>query len=185
VKELIALARARPGQLSFGSAGTGTGTHLTGELFKALAKVDLLHVPYKGMGPATNELLGGQLSLIFSGLPSGLPHMKSGRIRALGVTSEKRSNAVPELATLAEAGLAGFESTTWQGLAVPAGTPREIIGRLHAESAKVMHSDEVKARLIAIGTDPVGSTPEQFAAYVKSETVKWGKLVRAIGLKLE
>jgi tripartite-type tricarboxylate transporter receptor subunit TctC len=185
VKELIALARARPGQLSFGSAGTGTGTHLTGELFKALAKVDLLHVPYKGMGPATNELLGGQLSLIFNGLPSGMPHMKSGRMRALGVTSAKRSPAVPELPTLAEAGVPGFESTTWQGLAVPAATPRDVIHRLHAELVKVVQSDDLRSRLIAMGTDPVGSSPEQFAAYIRLETAKWGKLIRNIGLRLE
>ena len=185
VKELIALARARPGQLTFGSAGTGTGTHLTGELLKASAKIDLLHVPYRGMGPATGELLGGQLSMVFSGLPSGIPHMKSGKVRALGVTSASRSKAAPELPTLAEAGLPGFESTTWQGLAVPAATPREIINRLHAESVKVVHSEDTRARLAAMGTDPVGSSPEQFAGYVKSETAKWGKLIRAIGLRLE
>jgi tripartite-type tricarboxylate transporter receptor subunit TctC len=185
VKELIALARARPGELTFGSAGTGTGTHLTGELFQALGKVKLLHVPYKGMGPATNELLGGQLSLVFSGLPSGLPHMKAGRVRALGVTSASRSSVVPQLPTLAEAGLPGFESTTWQGLAVPAATPRDIIGRLHGESVKIVHAEEVRTKLIAMGTDPVGSSPEQFAAYVRAETVKWGKLIRGIGLKLE
>ena len=185
VKELIALARARPGQLTFGSAGTGTGTHLTGELFKASAKVDALHVPYRGMGPATTELLGGQLSLIFSGLPSGLPHMKAGRVRALGVTSAARSTAVPELPTLAEAGLPGFESTTWQGLAVPAATPRDIINRLHAESVKTLESADIRTRLVNMGTEPVGSSPEQFAAYVAAETAKWGKLVRAIGLRLE
>jgi tripartite-type tricarboxylate transporter receptor subunit TctC len=185
VKELIQLARSRPGQLTFGSAGVGTGTHLTGELFKASAKVDLLHVPYRGMGPATSELLGGQLSVIFSGLPSGLPHMKSGRVRALSVTSASRSNAAPDLPTLSEAGLPGFESTTWQGLAVPAATPREIIARLHAESVKIVQSEEVRAKLQAMGTDPVGSTPEQFSAYIKSETVKWGKLIRDIGLRLE
>jgi tripartite-type tricarboxylate transporter receptor subunit TctC len=185
VKELIALARARPGQLTFGSAGTGTGTHLTGELLKASAKINLLHVPYKGMGPATNELLGGQLSMVFSGLPSGLPHMKAGRLRSLGVTSMARSPAVPELPTLAEAGLPGFESTTWQGLAVPAATLREVINRLHAESTKIVHSDEVGTRLVAMGTDPVGSSPEQFAAYIRSETAKWGKLIRNIGLRLE
>ena len=185
VKELIALARARPGQLAFGSAGTGTGTHLTGELLKAMAKIDLLHVPYKGMGPATNELLGGQLSLIFSGLPSGLPHLKARRVRALGVTSAKRSEAAPELPTLSEAGVPGFESTTWQGLAVPAATPRDIVGRLHGESVKVIQSPELRSQLTAMGTDPVGSAPEQFAVYVRQETLKWGKLIRAIKLSLE
>jgi len=185
VKELIALARSRRGQLTYGSAGTGTGTHLTGELFKASAKVDVLHVPYRGMGPAIGELLGGQISLIFGGLASGLPHMKAGRARALGVTSARRSDAAPELPTLAEAGLPGFESTTWQGLAVPAATPRDIINRLHAESVKIMQFDEIRTRLGAMGAHPVGSSPEQFAAYIKSEIAKWGRLIRDIGLRLE
>lgn len=185
VKELIALARSRPGQLTFGSAGTGTGTHLTGELFKAAAKIDVLHVPYRGMGPASAELLGGQLSLIFMGVPSALPHMKAGRVRGLGVSSARRSDVAPELPTLAETGLPGFESTTWQGLAVPAATPREIVNRLHAESVKIMQSDDIRIRLSSMGTDPVGSTPEQFAAHIRAETAKWGKLIRDIGLRLE
>ena len=123
--------------------------------------------------------------MLFGGLAAGLPHVKAGRLRALGVTSARRSDATPELPTLAEAGLPNFESTTWQGLAVPAATPREIINRLYGESAKVMQSDEIRARLAAMGTDPVASSPEQFGAYIKSEIIKWGKLIREIGLRLQ
>lgn len=185
VKELITLARAKPGQLLFGSAGVGTGTHLTGELFKAAAKADVLHVPYRGMGPATGELLGGQLSLLFSGLPSGLPHMKSGKVRALGVTSDKRSAAAPDLPTLSEAGVPGFESTTWQGIAVPANTPSNVIRRLHTEAEKIANADEVRARLQAMGAEAAVRDPEQFSAYIRAETAKWGALIRRIGLRLE
>lgn len=182
VKELIALARARRGELSFGSAGVGTGTHLTGELFKSAATIDLLHVPYRGMGPAITELVGGQISMAFLGLPSGLPQMQAGKVRALAVTSAARSNAVRELPTLAEAGLSGFEATTWQGFVVPAGTPRDVIARLHAESARAVQAAEVRERYAALGVEPVSNTPAQFAAYIQSEIVKWGKAVRGTGL---
>jgi len=185
VQELVALARRRPGQLLYGSAGIGTGTHLAGELFKAAAGVELLHVPYRGMGPATSELLGGQLAVIFSGLPSGLPHWKSGRVRALGVTSTSRSPAAPELPTLAESGLTGFEATTWQGLAVPAKTPAPIVQRLKVEADRALRATPVHEKLAALGADAVGSTPEQFATYIRSETVKWGRLVERIGLRLD
>jgi len=182
VKELVALARARPGQLSFGSAGVGTGTHLTGELLKAAAQIDLLHVPYRGMGPAIGELAGGQISLAFLGLPSGLPQMRGGKVRALGVTSARRSTAVPDLPTLAEAGLSGFESTTWQGFVVPAGTSHDIVARLHAESVRAVQSADLRERFAALGVEPVGSTPDQFAGYIRAEITKWAKVVRGIGL---
>jgi len=182
VKELVALARARPGQLSFGSAGVGTGTHLTGELLKAAAQIDLLHVPYRGMGPAIGELAGGQISLAFLGLPSGLPQMRGGKVRALGVTSARRSTAVPDLPTLAEAGLPGFESTTWQGFVLPAGTSREIVARLHADSVRAVQSTDLRERFAALGVEPVGSTPDQFAGYIRAEITKWAKVVRGIGL---
>ena len=182
VKELIALARARRGELSFGSAGVGTGTHLTGELFKSAATIDLLHVPYRGMGPAISELAGGQISMAFLGLPSGLPQMQAGKVRALAVTSAARSNAARELPTLAEAGLPGFEATTWQGFVVPAGTPRDVIARLHAESARAVQAVDVRERYAALGVEPVSNTPVQFAAYIQSEIVKWGKAVRGTGL---
>lgn len=182
VKELVALARGRPGQLSYGSAGVGTGTHLTGELLKSLAAIDLLHVPYRGIGPAIGELAGGQISMAFLGLPSGLPQMQAGKVRALGVTSARRSSVAPNLPTLAEAGLPGFESTTWQGIVVPASTPREIVSRLHAESVRALQAPEVKERFAALGVDSVGNSPEQFARYIHAEIQKWGKLIRAIGL---
>jgi tripartite-type tricarboxylate transporter receptor subunit TctC len=182
VKELIAFAQRRRGELTFGSAGVGTGTHLTGELFKSAAKIELLHVPYRGMGPAISELVGGQISVAFLGLPSGLPQMQAGKVRALAVTSAVRSSAVRELPTLAEAGLAGFEATTWQGFVVPAGTPRDIITRLHAETVRALQALEVRERFAALGVEPVSSTPAQFATYIQSEITKWGKAVRSTGL---
>ncbi len=185
VKELIAFAQGRRGDLTYGSAGVGTGTHLTGELFKSAAKIDLLHVPYRGMGPAISELIGGQISMAFLGLPSGLPQMQAGKVRALAVTSKARSAAVRELPTLAEAagvGFAGFEATTWQGFVLPAGTPRDIITRLHAETVRVLQVAEVRERFAALGVESVSSTPAQFALYIQSEIVKWGKAVRGTGL---
>ena len=182
IKDLISLARARPGQLSYGSAGVGTGTHLTGELLKSSAKIDLLHVPYRGMGPAISELAGGQISMAFLGLPSGLPQMQAGKVRALGVTSAKRSAVVPQLPTLAEAGVPEFEATTWQGFVVPAGTPRDIVVRLHAETVRALQSPEIRNRFNSLGVEAVGSSSEQFARYIRSEIVKWGRVVRATGL---
>jgi tripartite-type tricarboxylate transporter receptor subunit TctC len=186
VKALIALAQTRRGELTFGSAGVGTGTHLTGELFKSAAKIDLLHVPYRGMGPAISELLGGQISMAFLGVPSGLPQMQAGKVRALAVTSKARSAAARELPTLAEAagvGFAGFEATTWQGFVMPAGTPRDIITRLHAETVRALLSADVRERFAALGVEPVNSTPAHFAAYIQSEIAKWGKAVRSTGLE--
>lgn len=182
VKELVSLAKARPGQMSYASAGVGTGTHLTGELLKSHAGIDLLHVPYRGMGPAIGELAGGQISLAFLGLPSGMPQVQAGKVRALGVTSSKRSAVVPNLPTLAEAGLPGFESTTWQGIVVPAATSRDIVARLHAETLRALQTTELKERFTALGVEAVGSSPDQFGRYIRAEIEKWGKLVRAIGL---
>jgi tripartite-type tricarboxylate transporter receptor subunit TctC len=139
-------------------------------------------VPYRGMGPAISELVGGQISMAFLGLPSGLPQMQAGKVRALAVTSRARSAAVRELPTLAEAGLADFEATTWQGLVVPAGTPRDIVMRLHSETAKVLQAADVRERFAALGVEPISSTPAQFAAYIQSEIMKWGKAVRSTGL---
>jgi tripartite-type tricarboxylate transporter receptor subunit TctC len=182
VGALIELARKRPGQLSFASAGVGTGTHLTGELLKAAASIDLLHVPYRGMGPAIGELAGGQISMAFLGLPSGLPQMQAGKVRALGVTSAKRSSVVPDLPTLAEAGLPGFESTTWQGVVVPAATPADIAARLHAAIVRALATEAVRTRFVTLGVETVGNTPEEFARHIELETKKWGTLVRTIGL---
>jgi len=182
VKALIALARARPGELTYASGGVGTGIQLTSELFKVAAKIDMLHVPYRGMGAAISEMVGGQISMGFLGLPSGLPQTRTGKLRALAVTSAARSNAVRELPTMAEAGLPGFEATTWQGLVVPAATPRDIVMRLHAESVHVVQTAEVRERFAGLGVEPVSSTPAQFASYMQSEIVKWGQAVRNAGL---
>ncbi len=185
VKELVTVARARPGQLAFGSAGTGTGTHLTGELFKAMAGVNLLHVPYRGMGPAITELLGGQISMAFLGLPSGIEHSKTGRLRALAVSTSTRSTAVPELPTLVEAGVPGFHVTTWQGLAFPAATPRDVVAKLHAETVRALQAPDLRERFRALGVDVVGDTPEQFSAYLKTEIAQWARAVREAGMTPE
>jgi tripartite-type tricarboxylate transporter receptor subunit TctC len=184
-KELIAYARARPGQLNFASGGTGTAIHLAGELFKAMAKVDIVHVPYKGGGPAMTDLLTGQVSLMFDQILTGLPHVKSGRLRALGVTTERRSPAAPELPTIAETALPGYSVTTWHGLLAPAGTPREIVQRLNVESIKALQSADVRERFASQGVDPISGTPEQFAALMKSELEKWRRVVAASGTKVE
>jgi tripartite-type tricarboxylate transporter receptor subunit TctC len=185
VKELIALAKTEPGRINFASSGFGTPAQLAGELFNTMAGVKLVHVPYKGASPALADLLGGQVQLMFSTMPPALPHMKEGRLRALAVTSLKRSPAAPELPTVDEAALPGFEANTWHGVVLPAGAPAEIIARLNREIVAILHLPEVVGRLESQGAEPVGSTPEEFAAYIRSETVKWAKVVRESGAKAE
>jgi len=185
VKELIALARTRPGEINFASSGHGTPAHLAGELFNSMAGVKLVHVPYKGAAPALADLLGGQVQLMFSTMPPALPHVKDGKLRALAVTSLKRSRATPDLPTVDEAALPGFEANTWHGVVLPAGTPPAIIARLNREIVAILHLHEVVERLSSQGAEPVGSTPEEFAAYIRSETVKWAKVVRESGAKAE
>jgi tripartite-type tricarboxylate transporter receptor subunit TctC len=185
LKELIALARARPGEINFASSGHGTPAHLAGELFNSMAGVKLIHVPYKGAAPALADLLGGQVQIMFSTMPPALPHVKDGKLRALAVTSLKRSPATPELPTVDEAALTGFEANTWHGVVVPTGTPAAIIARLNRDIVAILHLPDVVARLSAQGAEPVGNTPEEFAAYIKSETVKWAKVVRDSGAKAE
>jgi len=185
LQELIALARARPGELNFASSGQGTPAHLAGELFNSMAGVRLIHVPYKGAAPALTDVLSGQVQIMFSTMPPALPHVKDGRLRALAVASLKRSPAMPELPTLDEAGLPGFEANTWHGVMVPAGTPGAIISTLHREIVAILHRPDVIERLSSQGAEPVGSTPEEFAAYIKSETIKWAKVVRESGAKAE
>jgi tripartite-type tricarboxylate transporter receptor subunit TctC len=185
VKELIALAKARPGEINFASSGHGTPAHLAGELFNSMAGVKLVHVPYKGAAPALADLLGGQVQLMFSTMPPALPHVKDGKLRALAVTSAKRSPAAPELPTVDEAALPGFEANTWHGVVVPAGTPAAIVARLNREIVAILHLPEVVERLSGQGAEALGSTPEEFAAYIRSESVKWAKVVRDSGAKAE
>jgi tripartite-type tricarboxylate transporter receptor subunit TctC len=185
VKELIALAKAHPGEINFASSGHGTPAHLAGELFNTMAGVKLVHVPYKGASPALADLLGGQVQIMFSTMPPALPHVKDGKLRALAVTSLKRSPAAPGLPTVDEAALPGFEANTWHGVVLPAGAPPAIIARLNREIVAILHQPDVVERLSAQGAEPVGSTPEEFAAYIRSETVKWAKVVRESGAKAE
>jgi tripartite-type tricarboxylate transporter receptor subunit TctC len=185
VKELIALAKARPGQLDVASSGAGSSAHLAGELFNSLAGTKMNHVPYKGGGPAVIALVGGQVSVGFATTPSVIQHVKSGKLRGLAVTSAKRSPSTPELPTVSEAGLKGYEAGTWYGMLVPAGTPKDVISRLHAESVKLLALADVKQRLDATGFESIGTTPEQFGAYIRSEVEKWGKVVRAAGVRVE
>jgi len=182
VRELIALARARPGQLNFASAGTGNATHLAGELFKSVTQVDIVHVPYKGSGPALTDLLGGQVDLMFSNITAAMPHIKSGKLRALAVTSEQRSRSAPDIPTAIESGVAGYSVTSWYGLLAPARTPQPIVSRLNADVIKVMRLPDMVSRLSGEGAEPSPGTPGEFAALLKAEIAKWGKVIRSAGL---
>ena len=183
VKELISLAKAKP--LNFGSSGVGGTGHLAGELFNMMAGVKMTHVPYKGGGPAMIDLVAGQVQLVFATAASAVPQIKAGRIKGLAVTTIKRSALMPELPTISEAGLAGFDANNWYGLLAPAKTPRPVIMRLNTEVAKILNMPDVKDFLFKQGLDAAPGTPEQFAAYMKSERVKWGKVIKAAGLKAE
>ena len=185
VKELVAIAKARPGQLNFGSAGAGSSGHLAAELFKMVAGVDRVHVPYKGAGPATADLLGGQIPLMFNNLPPSVALVKTGKLRALAVTGEKRSPAAPDVPTTAEAGYPGVVLTLWNGMLAPAGTPAEIVTRLNAEIIKVARIPEVRDRLTAEGTEAFTTTPAQMAEIMRNETAKWAKVVKAANVALE
>jgi tripartite-type tricarboxylate transporter receptor subunit TctC len=185
VKELIALARSKAGKLDYGSGGNGSSSHLSMELFRSMAQVQMTHIPYKGNTPALTDLLRGEVSLMFVDLTQALPHLKSGKLRALGMAMDKRSPLAPEVPTVAEAGLPGFESTPWMGVLAPAGTPKEIVGKLNAEIVKNMRLQEMKDRLLAQGLEPVGSTPEQFVAHIKADAAKWSKLIKTTGIRLD
>ena len=185
VKELIAHAKANPGKLTYGSAGTGTAHHLIGEQFNALAGADILHVPYKGSAPAIADLLGGQVSIMYDTIASALPHIKSGKLRALAVATAKRSVALPDVPTIAEAALPGFEVTTWFGALAPSKTPKELIIKLNAEMVKILNMPETRKRLLEAGAEPVGNTPEQMAAQIKRETEEYGKIVRRAKITVE
>jgi tripartite-type tricarboxylate transporter receptor subunit TctC len=185
VKEFIAFARARPGELTYSSSGSGSAAHLAGELFNSLTGVKSVHVPYKGGGPSMIALVGGEVSLCFATMPSAIGYVRSGRLRGIAVTTERRSPSTPELPTIAETGVAGYEAGSWYGLSVPAGTSKEIIARLHTETIKVVGLPDVKERLFNAGFEIVTSTPEQFAAFTRDEIQKWRKIVKAAGLKVD
>ena len=185
VKELIALGKAKPGQLNYASAGNGTPPHLAAELFKAMAGVDFVHVPYKGNVPAFVDLIAGSVSLSFPTITSGLPLVRSGKLRALGVTSKQRSAVMPETPTIAEAGLPGYEATTWYGMLAPAATPVRVVDRLQREMVEVIALPDVRDKLLAQGLEPVANKPSEFSAIISAELVKWSKVVAAAGVKAE
>ncbi len=185
VRELIAYANANPGKINFGSSGNGGSTHLAGELFKMMAGVEIVHVPYKGAAAALVDLIAGNVQMMFASLPSAIAHVRAGRLRALAVTGAKRSAALPELPTVAETGLPDFETSAWQGIFAPAATPRAIITRLNREVARAVSLPDLKDRLTTEGAEPVANTPEEFAAYLKRELAKWAKVVKAAGIRAD
>ena len=185
VKELIALAQAQPGKINYASGGTGGAQHLSGELFSSMANVKLTHIPYKGSAPGLTALIGGETMIGFSDMVITLPHVKSGRLRALAVTGSQRSSLVPDLPTIAESGLAGYSVTAWFGLLAPAATPADIVSRISAEVHKGFATSQMKERFSAMGADPIGNTPEQFAAFLRAEMAKWAKVVKAAGIRGE
>jgi tripartite-type tricarboxylate transporter receptor subunit TctC len=186
LKDFVEMARAQPGKLTYGSAGVASGTHLSAELLFGIdLGIKLIHVPYKGTGPALTGVMGGEVTTFMSTLASALPHVKGGRLRALGVSSAKRSQAAPEVPTLQEAGVPGFDYITWYGLLTTGGTPRPVVDRIHGAAMKVIAQPEVRKRLLNQGLEPLSTTPDEFSAYLKSEIEKWGKVVREAGIKLQ
>ena len=185
VKEFIELARANPGKLAYASSGNGTSIHLSGELFKIMAKVDLLHVPYKGSAPAVTDLLGGQVQAMFDNMPSSLPHVKSGKLRALAVTTKQRSPSAPDVPTMDEAGVPGFDVSSWFGLMAPKSTPREIVARMNMEANKALASAEIKKGFLDLGAVPAPLTPEAYADFIRVEIKKWAEVVKVSGAKAD
>ena len=185
VKELIAYAKANPGKVNFGSSGNGSSIHLSGELFKSLAKVDMVHVPYKGSAPAVTDLLGNQIGIMFDNMPSAIQHVRSGKLVPIAVTTAKRSPELPNVPTIAEAGVPGYEATSWFGMFAPAGTPAPVLTKLNTALVKVLNQAEVKKKINDQGAETVSETPEQFAAFIKAESIKWGKVVKESGASLD
>ncbi|NBS56191.1 MAG: tripartite tricarboxylate transporter substrate binding protein [Betaproteobacteria bacterium] len=185
VKELVAAAAARPGQVNFASGSTGSASHLAGEMLKTMAKVDMVHIPYKGGSLGIQDLVAGQVQLMFENMPSILPFVQSGRLRGLAVTSAKRSPAAPELPTMIESGYPGFEAGSWYGLFAPAGTPPDIVSRLNADMVKSLRSAETRKLLSQQGAEPVGNSEAEFAAFIRDEIVKWGRVIKAANVKIE
>jgi tripartite-type tricarboxylate transporter receptor subunit TctC len=183
--ELIALLRANPGKFNYASSGHGAAAHLAAELFRAEAKVDIVHVPYKGAAPALTDVIAGHVQLMFATAASVVPHIQSGKVRALAVTTPKRTAVFPELATVDELGLKGFDATTWHGLVAPAKTPKDVLVKLHKATVEALNDEQVRKSLVDLGVDVVGNSPEEFAAYIKAEIPKWTKIVQASGAKLD
>jgi tripartite-type tricarboxylate transporter receptor subunit TctC len=179
VKELI--SHAKTNKLTFASAGNGSSNHLTGELLKSMAGIDIMHVPYKGDGPAMNDVIGGQVSMMFATVVAALPHIKSGKVRAIGLATPKPTAALPGVAPIADSGVPDFDSSSWGGILAPAGTPKEVIGKLHEGTVKILKMPDVEQRMSSLGADVVASTPQQFGEYIKSETSKWAKVVKESG----
>ena len=185
LKQLIAFAKAKPGQLNYASAGNGSTHHLCGELLKSMAGIDIVHVPYKGGPPATMAVLGGEMSMHFSSVSALHTHIRSGKLKALGMTAARRSSLLPEVPTVAEAGLPGFEMLSWFGLLAPAGTPQAIISRLNAETIKALSTSDMKSAVAAQGSEVMSGSPEQFADYIKVEIARIGKIAKTAGIKAE
>jgi tripartite-type tricarboxylate transporter receptor subunit TctC len=185
VRELIALAKAQPGKLSYASAGNGTTVHLAAELFNSMAGVDIMHVPYKGSAPAVTDLMGGQVDIMFDSLSSAKPYVESGKLKALAVTTSRRSSVFPNVPTVAESGLPGYELSGWYAVFVPAKTPKPIVDRLNAELVKALEQPDVRARFALIGAEPVGSSPQELANTLKTETARWAKIVRERNIKAD
>ncbi|MCW5605056.1 MAG: tripartite tricarboxylate transporter substrate binding protein [Burkholderiales bacterium] len=183
VKELIALAKARPGEINYGSSGVGTTVHLSAELFGFMTGIKWVHIPYKGGGPGLVALLSGEISLYFGNVPTVIRQAREGKLRALAVTGPQRTPSAPDIPTVAESGVPGYEVTTWYGMAAPVKTPRAIIDRLHTEVVRILNAPDMKERLAGLGADPVGNTPEQYTRFVQSEIEKWGKVIKAAGIK--
>ncbi len=184
VADLVALAKSKPGSVNFASAGNGSTAHLAGELFKSLAAIDIVHVPYKGAGPAMTDLIGGQVHMLITGYPGALPHIKSGKLRALGVTGAKRLSAAPDLPTIGET-VKGYEVTSSYGVLLPARTPQAIVSRLHRDTALVVKKPDVQEKLVALGFEPEGSTPQEYAAQIKVELAKWARVVKVAKVQTE
>jgi len=185
VKELIALAKSKPGQIAYASGGLGSSTHLAAELFKNMAAIDLLHVPYKGTAPSLIDVLSGQVPVTFGTVPTVLQHIKAGKLRALGLSGANRSLSAPDVPTIAEAGVPGYEAATWHGVLVPAHTPLPIIAKLNKEIVGMLNNAEVRGRIVHEGLEPLGSTPEQFGAHLRAEVPKWGQVIRRAGLRAQ
>jgi len=185
VAELIQYAKAHPGTLNYSSPGNGSGAHLAGQLFKSMARIDIVHIPFNGIAPAVGAVVGGQVQVMFAGTPSALPQVKAGRLVPLGVASSKRIAAAPELPTLDESGLPGFDVTSWYGIVAPAATPHDIIARLQTEITGALSQPDVREKLAALGAEPIGNTPAEFATMITVETAKWGKIVKDANIHVE